>query len=1469
MTAPEAVRRVLVVSGTARYDHEDELPELPGVDADLSTVADVFGRIGYAASHRLLDPTAEQLRRGLAHWASLEDRTDDVVAVYVSGHGDRDAKGHFLMCRDSVPGQLRSSAVESERVVEILVENGFSRILLLIDTCYAGQGAVDALRSLADDLISRRSLDEQRLDAFSVIAATRPQELAADGAFAAALREAVDGLLLGGNQQPKLYLEAIVDRVNQLLDRRGTRQRATLAMLAGDGFPFVPNPRYDPDLHPGELDLAEQRTWISAPARAARARRDPRQQRELDSHFGPRGRGSDALPGRASYFTGRTSAIGELAAWLDGDPAGPGSAVLVTGGGGVGKSALLGRLVLLADPALRTALDDIDPAVRLPLCPVDAHVHARHLRLDEIVAAVADAAGHPGADVPRLLAALRERTEPFSLVVDALDEAGAVGGAEEPRLVATTFLRELARVPRVRLLVGARRSVDAALGPDFTRIDLDDPRWLGPDDIRRYALKLLHAPDGEGSTGLYGPDAEALARHVADWAGDNFLAARLVARELGRDRGRGTPSPLPGESGTRTPVADAFRWALRQRLGARTDFGRALLTPLAFAEGAGLPSGGVWQAMATAVLEHDVRPEDLEWLLAEAGAHIVESTVDNRAGEPVSVYRLYHESLTAELRAEADEGLPERLARALVATVPLDPGTGVRDWAAADPYVHAHVATHAAAAGLLAELLGDPHFLLHAEPAALSAALAEGGPFDEDVAATAAAWQRCAPDLRPEIPLPERAARLRLAAFPAGADELARRLGEAVPALPWDVRWADVRPTDPYRALGTFDRAVKHVAVLHREERTLIATAEEGNRVLLWDFDTGHLVREITGLPEGRVCGLAACPVSDPPRLLVRSGHGARRGGVEHLTLWDVTTGTPQGPGFTTEAVHAALTEAGGTPVAVVLAPDATVEVVDLRSGEVRAELTDLAGTPGKVQALDCCVDDGMLVVVAAVGHDRQDRQRAAVARWTLDPRHGWSAVRFGTSRLTDPSVCALRATAGATDAVTVGDSRPPGVQEAAPPDGRPLFEWRLDVLEDPAGFATAEGGAPVLVLTDRRGLVAHWGGDAPHRVDVAAREEGTGRLALARAHDGLAELVSATTGGEPLAAWTVRLDGRDRPARREPGTGMASSGDLAMTAGRVAGHEVLVIKKPLQVYPDTYTVGTGRKRTHRGVYGKLVEGRVDQPLLVFDWEYIPFTQSLRKGSIRRIEEGGRAREVKLRRYPLDSLTVLARAGTHEGAPLVAALSERAAHVWHAETGAKVGGWRMPFCYAHERVLHVVQDGPHPLLGVGQYSRHTFRVFRLPDGKERRTLRLPHHQRDRYWYDFRPVCALGTWPDGPVAGYESADGQIAVHWIDEPDRTLTWHTPGGQHVAWLWLMTSGRRPALLALLHDHSLVLAAMDDLNAEPYRIPLRSPVLGVVPVGEDTVGIRTAAGVLCLRIPVLGPAGQHPLSPGPAARW
>lgn len=835
------MRRYLITAGTRIYR---DAAELASVLDDLAEIDAAFTEVGYDLAQEIVDPGTDGLRRALGSWARGTDRADDAVVVYYTGHGERDDTGHFLLCSDSETGGLVDTALRTEDIAAILTSQGVRRLLVIVDTCYAATGTTAMVRVMADrlrsDLIPKVAADRREPLAFAVIAATRARELADQGVFARAFRAALGHPEIGGQRQPFLYLEAVVDNVNQRFERDGVLQHATCAVLAHEsGFGFLPNPRFTDDLPPEGSDLAEQLTWRTELARQRRA--------ELAEHFEPRGRGADFGAEAGHYFVGRTAVLTRLAGWAGSNSAE--SAIVVTGSPGAGKSAVLGRLVVLADPSSRIGIpaDSIPSGTDPGVDTIDIAIHARHKTLAEVVAGIAAGAGVDTDSVDELITALARRTRPLVVVVDALDEAGTADD-REPNRIAEELLRRIAAAPGVRVLVGTRRQVVDACGPDFVVLDLDSPQWNSQDDLAAYAEQLLLAPHGPGSLSVYdATTAPPVAAGIAATAYPNYLVARLTARTLAaRDTVAPTPTgwqgslpaPEPGEAQAAGP---AFRWALAEQLGDAERRARDLLTPLAFAEGAGLPWGTVWPAVAAAIITRPVDASDIDWLLATSGLHVVEALDQHDR----SVYRLYHESFADQLRADAPPGAQHRMTEALIALVPTHPDRPGRDWHAADPYVLRHLATHAAACGRLDDLVLDPEFLLAADRDSLLRALQTVT--TEQAVRARAAYEHVTHLLDSEPRMPERASILHLAAERFGAETLAAALAD-LPGLPWLTRWAHVDDSgQQQRHIGLHQHGITAVTHVDLDDGPHLATSDSLGVVRVWALATGGLTHEFTG----------------------------------------------------------------------------------------------------------------------------------------------------------------------------------------------------------------------------------------------------------------------------------------------------------------------------------------------------------------------------------------------------------------------------------------------------------------------------------------------------------------------------------------------------------------------------------------------------------------------------------------------
>lgn len=200
-------------------------------------------------------------------------------------------------------------------------------------------------------------------------------------------------------------------------------------------------------------------------------------QQDLLTHWGPRSRGVVEAGDPGWLFTGRDDLMRELIVAATGEP----GVVLVTGGAGSGKSAVLARLVTLSDPDFveqhRDRITKIPPDLSPPPGAVDAAVLATGKTQDEVIAQICRALDVPPPSSSRPVPSLQEwieawqswlakRDEPVTIVVDALDEANA------PQALLFGVLTRLdvrvGRYRRVRLLIGVR-STGALKTPPPTR----------------------------------------------------------------------------------------------------------------------------------------------------------------------------------------------------------------------------------------------------------------------------------------------------------------------------------------------------------------------------------------------------------------------------------------------------------------------------------------------------------------------------------------------------------------------------------------------------------------------------------------------------------------------------------------------------------------------------------------------------------------------------------------------------------------------------------------------------------------------------------------------------------------------------------------------------------------------------------------------------------------------------------------
>jgi len=953
-------RRFLLTGVVSRYQYAPSW-DREELAADRERMVAIFNDdLGYEHVPLMgLDPTQRQIEDALRDFSTSPDRRpEDYVAVYLAGHGDVLEVGgtgaeHVLLPADAQPSDRYRRVIRSADLARLMLAGTkVRRLLLMLETCFSGQGGVDFTGNAASWAGNWSRFDTPDGSGVVVVSATQPKQEAIPGAFTQAFERAVRSPAAAGHVPGGLPLDAVVGVMNAdpALPRT---QRVQVSLVLGDGrMPdFLPNPREDPALI--DLDLAEQsRRW--------RWRQDEEHRRaeEMRGHFVP----------RIAGFVGRSQALTDLSRWLDDTT--DSRPRVVTGDPGSGKSAVIGLLAALSDPQRRPTVsrDGLPPGIVPRAGAIDAAVYAGNLSSGQVLTALAFAAGIDELDpdpsafdlgVARLLAELRGRERPLTVVIDALDEAA------DPVHLAGGLLRPLIERGRgsVRLLLGSRSHACQHLGPMWPMsceaIDLDAPRYADPKSLAEVVRRTLRRGDPDQATaspfaGCPPPILEAATAAIAAAAGRSFFVARILAAAQAAQPHLPDPADPVWRAGLPRQAGPAMRQDLATRLPGQAERAIDLLRPLAYAQGPGLPWEDIWSLLATALASgRDYTNEDLLWLSSRAGSYIVESgTIDDR-----SLYRLYHRSLTEYLRDGRDQHADEQaIAAALVGHVPLRPN-GRSDWPSAHPYTRAYLAAHAADGGMIDDLSQDPGFLLAADPQRLLNALdrTAGNPGR----AAADAYRRALPFLR-RCEKTEHAAYLSFAARCRRADSLADRITADGLDCFWRPLWASWRLQRPHQIIAGHGGPVYAVAMAELEGRPVVVSGSDDGSVRVWDLATDDPVGSPFTGHEGPVYAVAVTELEGRP--VVVSG-----GDDDSVQVWDLATGDLIGRPFTEhdgDVNAVAVAELQGRPVGVSGSDDGSVRVWDLATGHPIG--SPFTGHNGRVRSLAVTELQGRPVVVSA-----------------------------------------------------------------------------------------------------------------------------------------------------------------------------------------------------------------------------------------------------------------------------------------------------------------------------------------------------------------------------------------------------------------------------------------------------------------------------------------------------------------------
>ncbi|MFJ8210664.1 AAA family ATPase [Streptomyces sp. NPDC096033] len=890
------VRRRLVVVAVDGYE-DGQAGFQEGIAAQVERITGWLADPSLGDDRRfevvLADPpprSVEELRAFLHDQNLAAASYREAVVVYITGHGlRRRAPRHYLVLPRTKEERLLATAFPTSELITAALDSESEHVLVLVDSCESG-----TLRAELSTLFEDLSPERHSLKGAAVVTAGNHYERPLVGSFTQRIALACERMRDEAAGYTAPYLSFA--EWEQLLDQVGTDDDGVEKDLVSAEWivphsrgrgpsACLPNPRYQAVEAAGSPAL-RQLTVGSGP---------------LEDFWLERASGRAGADDPGWYFSGRAEPMACMVTFVC-----EGAGVLVvTGASGSGKSALLARLVTLADagfaadPAYAAVVAGIPDGLRPEPGAVDVAVLARNksarVVVEELLAALGGAPNGRELPLQTLLRLLAERasSSPVSIVIDALDES------EDPLACVGDVIVPLSRLTvtgvagrAVRLVVGVRSSPAAAYASGAALHDERADQLLrkltralhseeapvqvlrtdGPDctaDIAAYTATLLCAPQSSPYWGA--PEAaSAAARHIAEAVAPSFLDARIAADQL---RTAAVRQDL-GEAGWMRRLSDGTTGLLREDVQAEasaTGVSAGLLVSAlraaAFAPGAGLPWAEVWPAVTAALACEVYGPGYADTEAADHAIRVLRSGrltgyLATAEEDARTVYRPVHQRLTDLLltgpgwladpaaaptdgpsaRTDAEAAITRALAELVKRALPH----------LAHPYVRRHLLHHAAAGNILTDREVPLELLAQEASGTLRARLGLPLPARDAERRSLTAAALTEPYASADTGYVSRLASIAFHRAVLGSGGEAGRSAEEFQGLPATVLWG--RWAARVNVLAPARGQTNALCVVPTPDgRQLIAVAAEAGGVRTWDARTGQRVADLDTGPVHRL----------------------------------------------------------------------------------------------------------------------------------------------------------------------------------------------------------------------------------------------------------------------------------------------------------------------------------------------------------------------------------------------------------------------------------------------------------------------------------------------------------------------------------------------------------------------------------------------------------------------------------------
>jgi hypothetical protein len=671
------VERALFTVAVLDYgDGDDEFTE--GIQEQLDVVRTWWSTAGPMPAFRQYLPDEPlETRNDVEDYLrqhNVRDMGGHALVVFITGHGVAGAsRNHYLQLPGSARNRNLATSIRTTDIVVAALDSRVDNVLVIVNTCYAGQIHAELAGLWAD--VSSRRRESCQLDVLVTCGHDQPVQVRR---FPGLLRGAFERLRTNaGITTPHLSVVEFMAEFERGLQTQQARKRHRLHRLIDGSGTLAPTPCIP---NPGYRHVRE--SIVGADGKATGAG---------DGYWFDRATGRTQEDDAGWYFQGRDRLNRKIASFLGGSPSR--GVLMVTGVAGSGKSAVLARAVVLSDPVFRqqpmckTVLETASPDTLPPPSSVTAAILARHKSAAEVAADILTALGGtpevPGSTrdpvivwTQQIADILRTRTGLTSIIVDGLDETD-----ERYRIVHDVLAplsefcapvlpfvpdqhHEHTAAPKgLCLLIGVRSSRPVA--PDVTAPFVAEERGLlevlrelfptaeiertddenSQDDIVRYLAALM--ADGKNPEA-----ADNAAALVAPQVWPSFIDARIAGEQLKHD---GDPVATAQRPEWKTMLSLGTTGLLQRDLqsvaddGLPSDVAHALLRAAAFAGGAGVPWALIWPRMAETLLGRKLENWDemiMKLLNGRLNGYLTHDHQDDRR-----VYRPAHEALNEALLA--------------------------------------------------------------------------------------------------------------------------------------------------------------------------------------------------------------------------------------------------------------------------------------------------------------------------------------------------------------------------------------------------------------------------------------------------------------------------------------------------------------------------------------------------------------------------------------------------------------------------------------------------------------------------------------------------------------------------------------------------------------------------------------------------------------------------------------------------